>query len=326
MARGQADVSSDGSDAPPHDVASAAAAAASSPSAPAPLHRWLAWAQFRGAAFCGWQRQGELRSVAAVLENAWVTWHGEEIGLRAASRTDAGVHARALPFVVATARQLPTKALVLGWNERLPSDVAVVDARPVDESFHVRHDAIGKRYIYRLWNARARSPARADDHWHVPAHLDLAAMARAAALLAGDHDFAAFRSAHCQAPTTRRTLRGVDLRPIDGPAPFGGGHGAIELVVEGNAFLHNMVRILAGTLVAVGRGQRHESDVTAALASGDRRLAGQTAPAHGLELMEVMYGPSGARQGLDHKLLLARMEAAMDAPPAAGSAESSPTR
>lgn len=261
--------------------------------------RWLAWVSFDGTAFSGFQRQDGPRTVAGELEAGWQRWIGETIDARSSSRTDAGVHARRMPVLVETARSLPAKAIVLGWNHALPDDLAVQSAEPVGADFHVRHDAIGKRYIYRVWTARARAPRQRLDHWHVPVELDVARMQRAAEAFVGDHDFSAFRAASCTAKTTRRTMRAVRVR---GDAP------ALEIVVEGNAFLQNMVRVMVGTLVAIGRGSLDEGAVARALASGRRDDAGPTAPALGLELDEVLYGPYGARQGLEHKLLLARLE------------------
>ncbi len=270
-------------------------------------HRWLLRVCFRGAGFSGYQRQEGQRTVQGTLEESWAAWQNERVLLRGSSRTDAGVHARALPVLLRTARTLPAKALLLGWNAHLPDDVAIAAVEAVPEAFHIRNDAIGKRYLYRIWNARPRSPRHAVDHWHVGASLDVPAMAEAAALLAGDHDFSAFRAAGCQSPTTWRTLRGVSLQAHADEAVAGAR--VIVLTVEGNAFLQHMVRIIAGTLVAVGRGQRCLADVKRALAEGDRRAAGQTAPPNGLELDAVAYGPPGARQGLEHKALLARMAA-----------------
>jgi tRNA pseudouridine38-40 synthase len=271
------------------------------------LRHWLVRVQFDGAAFAGYQVQDGVRTVAAELAAGWMQWQGEKVELRASSRTDAGVHARGLPVLVRTRRELPAKAIVLGWNAHLPDDLAIARAEPVGPEFHVRHDAVGKRYVYRMWNARARAPLLRTTHWHVPALLDLDAMRAAAAILQGDHDFAAFRAASCQSPTTVRSMRQIRL-DVEQRGEDGVG-GALALVVEGNAFLHNMVRILAGTVVSVGRGQRSLDDVRRALESGDRRDPGQTAPPHGLLLDEVFYGPHGARQGLDFKSLLTRMQA-----------------
>ena len=273
------------------------------------VRRWLVRVQFDGAGFAGYQRQGDLRTVASVLADGWHAWQGENVELRASSRTDSGVHARALPVLVYTRRIMPAKAIVLGWNAHLDDDIAIASAEPVDADFHIRHDAVGKRYIYRIWNARARAPLLRTTHWHVPSRLNLDAMRQAADILQGDHDFASFRSSHCQSPTTMRSMR--EVRIERGAEARADGAGELSLVVECNAFLHNMVRILAGTLISVGRGQRSLDDVRRALQSGDRRDPGQTAPAHGLVLDEVFYGPSGARQGLDHKALLMRMGTAM---------------
>lgn len=268
------------------------------------MSRWLVWVSFDGTAFSGFQRQETCRTVAGELEAAWMRWHGERIDVFSSSRTDAGVHARRMPVTLTTTLQLPAKAFVLGWSRHLPDDVAVIEAVAVDDTFHVRHDAIAKRYIYRLWCARPRSPLHRLDHWHARRPLDLDAMRSAAAMLEGDHDFAAFRTSSCTALSTVRSMRQVKIVEA---AP------AVHIIVEGNAFLHNMVRIMVGTLVEVGRGKRAPEAVRRALLSGRRVDAGQTAPPNGLTLDDVVYGPYGARQGTEHKQLLARMHESLGA-------------
>ena len=256
--------------------------------------RFLAWIQFDGSAFCGYARQGEQRSVCYTLEQAWWDWREERVKFRSSSRTDSGVHARRMPVLIQTEQRVPAKAVVFGLNMHLPADLAVIEAAPVDEAFHVRHDAIGKRYVYRIYNGRARQPLLRHHYWHVTRPLDEQAMATAATAFIGTHDFSAFRAAHCQAKTSRRAIRLVEVQR----------QGDVMLVtVEGNAFLHNMVRIMVGTLVEIGWGKIAAEDLPGIIASKDRLKAGQTAPAVGLTLDDVFYGVHGAKEGLNFKKL-----------------------
>jgi len=262
----------------------------------------LLWVQFDGTDFAGYQRQADgVRTVAGTLEAAWLRMLGEPVVARSSSRTDSGVHARRMPVLIFTDRLVPPGNLVRGLNTFLPDDIAVLEAADVTAEFEVRADAVGKRYVYRLMTGEARLPLWRRVAWFVRGELDFAAMQAGAAHLVGIHDFAAFRASSCTAPSTIRNLRSIELAR----------EGALlTLTVEGNAFLHNMVRIIAGTLVDVGRKRVPPDAVAQMLLGRDRVRAGQTAPAQGLTLDEVFYGPHGARQGLDYKELLAHMNVA----------------
>lgn len=263
----------------------------------------LLWLQFDGTEFAGFQRQADgIRTVAGTLEAAWLRMLGEVAIARTSSRTDAGVHARRMPVLVRTDKQVPPRGLMLGLNAHLPQDLAVIAADEVPAEFDVRADAVGKRYVYRVTVGEARLPLQRRHAWHVRGPLDLAAMQAASNHFAGIHDFSAFRAVGCTAASTIRHLRHV---AVDLPQPD-----LLTVTVDGNAFLLNMVRIIAGTLVDVGRGRLDPQGIPAILASLDRTRAGQTAPSHGLTLDEVFYGPAGARQGVNYKDLLANMEAA----------------
>ncbi len=258
----------------------------------------LLWVQFDGGGFCGFQRQANgLRTVGGDLEVAWQRKFDEIVIMRSSSRTDAGVHARRMPVLVRTRLTVPPKGAQLGLNAYLGEDLKVLGAEDLPADFDVRADATGKRYVYRVQPGPVRLPLWRRNSWHCKGKLDLDAMRAAAARLVGAHDFAAFRSVQCTAATTLRTLHRIDVATVGE---------VVELTVEGNAFLHNMVRILAGTLVGAGRHRFGPSDVDAMLAGRDRSLAGQTAPAHGLTLDDVFYGPYGARQGLLYKQEQAR--------------------
>lgn len=263
----------------------------------------LLWVQFDGTDFSGFQRQAEgTRTVADTLEAAWLRMLGEPVVARSSSRTDAGVHARRMPVLIRTDKTVPARGLMLGLNAHLPEDMAIQAADDVPPEFDVRADAVGKRYEYRLTVGQARQPLRRRHAWQVRGPLDVPAMQAAAVHFAGIHDFAGFRAVGCTAASTIRHLRSVDVAE---PEP-----GFVTVTVDGNAFLLNMVRIITGTLVDVGRGRLDALTVPQILLSGERSRAGQTAPSHGLTLDEVFYGPAGARQGVNYKDLLVNMQAA----------------
>ncbi|HEY0839366.1 MAG TPA: tRNA pseudouridine(38-40) synthase TruA [Vulgatibacter sp.] len=240
--------------------------------------------EYDGTDFVGWQVQPNGRSVQEALEAALSTLLGEPARVVGSGRTDAGVHAGAQVASLRTGRDLPLRAFVQGMNGLLPRDVAVVRAEEAPPGFDARRSASGKRYVYRISNRPVRSPLRRRTHWEVFQPLDRAAMREAAGHLLGEHDFSAFRAADCPAPTTVRTLRRLDV--LDGE-----GEDEILVVAEATAFLKQMVRNLAGTLVEVGLGKREAGSMPALLEGRDRTRAGRTAPPQGLVLDEVFYGP-----------------------------------
>ena len=249
---------------------------------------------YEGGGYCGWQRQHNGTSVQATLEQALSRLLGEPISCRAAGRTDAGVHALGQVVSFRSQRALPDRALVHGTNHFLPPDVVVLAAAEAAEDFDARFSASGKLYRYQIWNAPVRSPLHQRTHWHIMQSLDRAAMQRAAACLLGRHDFAAFRAADCERKTTVRLIRRLDIvtPPAQDNLPFAAeAPPIVHVEVSATAFLKNMVRILVGTLVQVGRGRMSIDHVAALLQSGDRTQAGPTAPAHGLTLVSVDYGP-----------------------------------
>lgn len=244
------------------------------------------WIQFDGTEFHGWQQQGTLRTVQSVLADAIGTMIGERPVVQSSSRTDAGVHAMAMPVNFHCDKDLPLKAFWLGLNALLPPDLRVIRAEEVDTDFNARFEAVRKTYWYRVLSGRVALPLDRRNAWFVPEKsLDLGAMRTAARCLVGEHDFSSFRAALCDAASPVRRLYRLDIvaeRPD-----------LCRIEVEGSGFLRNMVRILAGTLVAVGRGRFPAEWVGEVLTARDRRLAGQTAPPHGLTLIEVMYPPPG---------------------------------
>jgi tRNA pseudouridine38-40 synthase len=242
---------------------------------------------YDGADFAGWQLQPNQRTVQGEVEAALCLLLRHPARAIAAGRTDAGVHAEGQVVSVALGPgdELPLRAFVKGLNRFLPEDVVVCDASFEPHGFDARQKARGKHYRYRLLNRRTRSPLHRRTHWVVFVPLDLAAMEVAARSLVGEHDFAAFRSSDCPARTTRRRIDRLDLS-------WDAARQELTFDVEGTAFLKHMVRNLVGTLVAVGRHRLGADQIPEILASGDRKRAGPTAPAHGLCLVSVKFpGP-----------------------------------
>lgn len=236
--------------------------------------------EYDGTDFFGWQIQAEGRTVQEEVEKALRVLLGHEVRIVGAGRTDSGVHALGQVASFSTERRLPEDAYLKGLNGILPRDVAVVGVEEVPEDFCARRSASKKRYVYRISNRPVCSPLRRRTHWEIFRPLDVSAMREAAAHFLGKHDFSAFRASNCQAPTTVRELFRLDVLERGDE---------IVLVFEATAFLKHMVRNIVGTLVEVGQGKRPPDDPVRLLASGDRRLAGETAPAHGLTLERVWY-------------------------------------
>lgn len=233
---------------------------------------------YQGTAYSGWQIQDNAPTVQEEIEQRLLQMTGERCRLRVAGRTDAGVHARGQVANFHTTAAIPLQGFHRGLNALLPEDISILSAEQVAPDFNSRRDNHGKRYRYSIWNTRQRSPGHAPWSWQIHRPLDLQAMADAAWRLVGRHDFSAFRTAQCDAPTTERTIYRCTVRHEQ---PM------VQIDVEGTAFLRNMVRIIAGTLQAIGRNQRSPALIDELLRDGDRDRAGMTAPPHGLCLMKV---------------------------------------
>ena len=234
---------------------------------------------YDGTAFCGWAAQNGPRTVAETLRRAVVAIDPGSGPLRGASRTDAGVHADGQAVAFDTSRDIAARGWVLGLNRHLPDDVAVRAARAVPPGYAPRFASRGKRYRYRVLVDEVRDPRWRTRAWRVPA-LDVAVLEREAEAARGSHDFASFRASADERASTVRVLTRVDVEREEDPR-------VVAVVVEGDAFLYKMVRILVGTMVDVGRGRLGAGAVGRALEAKDRRSAGTTAPAHGLVLEQV---------------------------------------
>ena len=243
-------------------------------------HRVLIRVSYDGTAYAGWQRQQNALAVQQVLEEALSRLTGERIVVTGSSRTDAGVHAMGQCVHFDTASRIPADKYAFALNTCLPQDIRVLAGMDISSDFHARFDAKGNRYTYRIHNAPHASALQRNLTAHVPQTLDFDRMQRSLGCLLGTHDFAAFQASGGTAKTTVRTLEDVQItRSGD----------QLTLTVRGNAFLYNMVRIIAGTVLDIGMGRLGEDAFRQALETGDRLKLGITAPACGLELTQVFY-------------------------------------
>lgn len=230
--------------------------------------------------------------VQQIVETALARLFPTAPRLHSSSRTDTGVHAlgMAAHFEIppADAKITPRK-LVLALNAHLPEDIRIVSAARTRRQFHARFDATGKQYRYFVWNHAAMNPLLRRTAWHVPRKLDLPAMRAAAKLFVGRHDFQSFAAnPGYKKETTVRTLTRCEVKK-SGPQ--------FTFIIEGDGFLYKMCRGLVGTIVQVGLGKFPPEEIKTMLAKADRRVAGMTAPAHGLVLWKVFYRPGKSRAG-----------------------------
>ncbi len=238
--------------------------------------------EYDGTNYAGWQRQSNAMTVQEKLERAVLRLTGEEVCVSGASRTDAGVHALGQSAHFDTQSRIPADKFSFALNTMLPPDIRVVRSEEVSMAFHARFSGRGKRYRYLIHAAPHAGALNRLTHAHVIYPLDVEKMRAEAQSLVGTHDFAAFAASGSVVKDTVRTIWRADVER----------QGAeICLIVEGNGFLYNMVRIIAGTLIGVGSGKLAPGAIKRAIESGSRLDLGITAPAHGLTLMEVFYEP-----------------------------------
>ena len=245
------------------------------------MPRYKLLIEYDGTGFVGWQRQASGPSVQQALEEAILRLCGHEAVVTAAGRTDAGVHASGQVAHFDSDRAFPADTIRDALNFHLkPLPVVVRAAEVTDESFHARFSATGRAYLYRIVNRRAPLALDRDRAWWVPVALDADAMAQAAALLLGRHDFTTFRASECQAQSPVKTLDVLTVSRRDEE---------IAIVAAARSFLHHQVRNMVGTLKLVGTGKWRPDDVRRALEARDRKAGGPTAPAAGLYLTGARY-------------------------------------
>lgn len=237
--------------------------------------------EYDGADFRGWQRQeAGVRTVQACVEQALSTVADHPVGVFCAGRTDAGVHALEQVIHFETRAERPMRSWILGTNVNMPRDVSINWATPADDDFHARFDAVGRHYRYEILNRRTRSALQRNRAVWIHYPLDADLMQEAAQALVGTHDFSSYRAMGCQAKSPVRTLHYLKVT-----------RQAERVVIEvgANAFLHHMVRNIAGVLMAIGRGEAPVAWAGEILALRDRTRGGVTAPPEGLYLTRVDY-------------------------------------
>lgn len=241
--------------------------------------------EYDGSGYHGWQKQKGVLTVQEVLESALSIMLGKEVHVRAAGRTDAGVHALGQVVNFYAQTRLHPVDIQKGLNSLLPEDIVVRQAEEVDPSFHARYSARAKLYRYCVLNRTLPSALWRKYAWHVPCSLDLGRMRRALTYFLGEHDFSAFRASRSSVKSSVRVLYLADCEV--------GPHGLLVFSFLGNGFLRHMVRIIVGTVVEVGMGKRSPDEMPGIIEGRNRTLAGITAPAHGLYLVRVEYNEGG---------------------------------
>jgi tRNA pseudouridine38-40 synthase len=242
--------------------------------------------QYDGTDFHGWQMQGEERTVQGELTRALTLLEGSAVVLHGSGRTDTGVHAEGQVASVQLSREFTPEQLRGAINGNLPRDVRVMEACVVADDFHARYSARGKTYCYRIFNAPVISPFWNRYALHEARRLNTERMQGAARLFPGEHDWTAFSAAQSDAQTRVRTVTELEVKEFWDERGCGR---LVEIQASADGFLRYMVRSIAGTLLAVGRGEMDEETVLRAINGGDRSLVGATAPAHGLTLVKVKY-------------------------------------
>lgn len=236
--------------------------------------------EYDGTAYAGWQRQMNAYTVQEALEKALFRLTGERIGVTGASRTDAGVHALGQTAHFDTVSRIPAEKFAFALNTKLPPDIRVRASWEASPDFHARFSAKGKLYRYRIYDQPHASALERNLCAHSLYPLDLSRMEEEARAMIGTHDFKAFAASGSIVRDTVRTIYLCRVKP-EGDSK--------TLYVAGSGFLYNMVRILAGTLMAVGSGKLKPGAISRAIDSGDRLTLGPTAPPEGLTLVRVFY-------------------------------------
>jgi tRNA pseudouridine38-40 synthase len=235
--------------------------------------------EYKGTNYCGWQVQNDRLSIQECIENAIHKITNEKVNITSSGRTDAGVHALGQVANFHTNSSIPIEKIPGAINSKLPDDISIIDAKEVESHFHARYSAKKKRYRYVILNSKYKRPIHNDFSYLVKYKLNTDKMIQESKYLIGEHDFRGFMSTGSSVKTTVRTIYDISLKKEED---------LIILEVEGNGFLYNMVRIIAGTLVDIGRGKINMS-LKDIIESKDRNNAGHTAEGKGLFLKKVYY-------------------------------------
>lgn len=235
---------------------------------------------YRGTNYHGFQRQSNAMTVQEMLEKHVSKVLNEPVAITGCSRTDTGVHANMFCFNVKTNSNIPCKGFVRGVNGELPDDISILSCEEADDSFHARFDCKGKEYIYKIHCSESKNPFASDLMLHYRRSFDIEAARSAARHFVGTHDFASFCADCTNVSSTVRTVYSFEIEKSGD---------TVIMLVKGNGFLYNMIRIMVGTLIDVSEKRISPDDIPDILAAKDRLRAGRTAMAHGLYLNRVFY-------------------------------------
>lgn len=236
--------------------------------------------EYDGTRYCGWQRQKNGVSIQETIEKAIEKVTGEKTEIISSSRTDAGVHAKGQVANFLTSSTVPPEKICYAINSFLPDDIVILSSQEVPLDFHSRYSSKGKKYSYTILNRKIPSALLKNYSAHIPYELNIEDMIRASKYFLGEHDFSAFKSTGSSVKGNVRTIKRLELIKDED---------IIKMFIEANGFLYNMVRIIAGTLIEVGKGRIKPDDIPFIIDSKDRKKAGPTAPAQGLCLEKVYY-------------------------------------
>ena len=236
--------------------------------------------EYDGTSYGGWQKQKNNRTIQQCIEEAIKLLTGEEVELIGSSRTDAGVHAKGMVANFITNSQIPADKFREAINTKLPDDIGIIKSEEVDKNFHSRYDSKGKTYCYTLVNRYEKICIGRNYVYQVREELNYDLMKEAAKYFLGKHDFKAFKTNGSSVKTSVRTISGLELELKDD---------VIKIFVSADGFLYNMVRIIVGTLIEVGKGKIKPESIERIIKNGDRSKAGPCVPPNGLVLEKVFY-------------------------------------
>lgn len=236
--------------------------------------------EYDGTSYGGWQKQKNNRTIQQCIEEAIKLLTGEDVELIGSSRTDAGVHAKGMIANFITNSQIPADKFREAINTKLPDDIGIIKSEEVDRNFHSRYDSKGKTYCYTLVNRYEKVCIGRNYVYQVRDELNYNLMKEAAKYFLGKHDFKAFKTNGSSVKTSVRTINGLELE-LKGDV--------IKIFVSADGFLYNMVRIIVGTLIEVGKGKIKPEDIESIIKNGDRSKAGPCVPPNGLVLEKVFY-------------------------------------
>lgn len=236
--------------------------------------------RFDGRHYSGYQVQQNAPTIAGAVQDSIERVFGSRLDIKGCSRTDAKVHANNYCICFQTTNKIPCEKVIVALNLYLPKDIAVTSCKEVPEDFHPRYSAKGKRYIYKIYNNPIRNPFYEDLMYHYPRPVDHIMLDEQAKDFIGRYDFVGFSNSGSSVIDTVRTINYCGVKKNGD---------IIEIIVEGDGFLYNMVRIIVGTLLDINRGKIERGSIKQIIESKDRTRAGVTAPPHGLYLDEVFY-------------------------------------